>query len=394
MLLRSSSTPVLGSLLSSFSESPSRHNSEPPPHTTTIKHPPTTIHQNHKKLSFHHQAGPLNHYTFSCNSSPISPAIAESSVGTQRSENGFQRAQSEGNLEGLDNPSCNPDEFSISNLPKKFPHKTHSSMLETIPSFSFHHERNWYEEDSDEEDDDKEEEEREQSEEYDGFFENSIAARGSGLNFDKQNMGLNNEMRFLNAHGALSLETKTEHNSGMYLTRGIGVDSANIGFGGGGDYNGGGGGGGGGGDFIPVAFGRDDGDGNGPGVEQHYKKLVEDNPGNPLFLRNYAQFLYESKGDLPRAEEYYSRAILSDSKDGEVLSQYAKLVWELHHDHGRALSYFERAVQAAPEDSHVQAAYANFLWETEEDEDEDDAPNDLSALPSHFYNRTVASTTA
>ncbi|KAI7983672.1 hypothetical protein LOK49_LG15G00698 [Camellia lanceoleosa] len=346
MLLRSSSTPVLGSLLSSFSESPSHHNSEPPPHTTTIKHPPTTIHQNHKKLSFHHQAGPLNHYTFSCNSSPISPAIAESSVGSRRSENGFRRAQSEGNLEGLDNPSCNPDEFSISNLPKKFPRKTHSSMLETIPSFSFHHERNWYEEDSDEEDDDdKEEEEREQSKEHNGFFENSIATRGSGLNFEKQNMG---------------------------------------------EYNGGGGGG----DFIPVAFGRDDGDGNGPGVEQHYKKLVEDNPGNPLFLRNYAQFLYKSKGDLPRTEEYYSRAILADSKDGEVLSQYAKLVWELYHDQGRALSYFERAVQAAPEDSHVQAAYANFLWETEEDKDEDNAPNDLSALPSHFYNRTVASTTA
>ncbi|KAI7988177.1 hypothetical protein LOK49_LG13G01011 [Camellia lanceoleosa] len=94
-------------------------------------------------------------------------------------------------------------------------------MLETIPSFSFHHERNWYEEDSDEEDDDKEEEEREQSEEHDGFFENSIATRGSGLNFEKQNMGLNDEMRFLNAHGAVGLEMKTEHNSGMYLTRGL-----------------------------------------------------------------------------------------------------------------------------------------------------------------------------
>ncbi|KAI7988174.1 hypothetical protein LOK49_LG13G01012 [Camellia lanceoleosa] len=101
--------------------------------------------------------------------------------------------------------------------------------------------------------------------------------------------------------------------------------------------------------------------------------------------------IWEFYRRLTRDGEYYSRAILADSKDGEVLSQYAKLVWELYHDQGRALSYFERAVQAAPEDSHVQGAYANFLWETEEDEDEDDAPNDLSALPSHFYKRTVAS---
>ncbi|XP_057484639.1 uncharacterized protein LOC130771017 [Actinidia eriantha] len=120
----------------------------------------------------------------------------------------------------------------------------------------------------------------------------------------------------------------------MYLARGLGVERVNIGGGGG-------------------------------TVEEHYKRLVEENPGNPLFLRNYAQFLYESEKDMSMAEEYYSRAILADPK-GEVLSQYANVVWEIHHDQDRASSYFERAVHAAPADSHVHAAYASFLWETEE----------------------------
>lgn len=105
-------------------------------------------------------------------------------------------------------------------------------------------------------------------------------------------------------------------------------------------------------------------------LEEYLKRMVEENPCNPLVLRNYAQFLYQSKGDLEGAEEYFSRAILADAGDGEIMSQYAKLVWELHHDRDKALCYFERAVEASPADSHVLAAYACFLWETEEDEDD------------------------
>ncbi|KAG6500085.1 uncharacterized protein LOC121994127 [Zingiber officinale] len=109
-------------------------------------------------------------------------------------------------------------------------------------------------------------------------------------------------------------------------------------------------------------------------VEAHFKKMVEENPSNALFLRNYAEFLYQTKGDLRRAEEYYSRAILAEPDDGETLSQYATVVWELHHDVERASSYFQQAVQAAPQDSHVFAAYAGFLWETEEDVAEESIP--------------------
>ncbi|KAG6515486.1 uncharacterized protein LOC121971027 [Zingiber officinale] len=106
-------------------------------------------------------------------------------------------------------------------------------------------------------------------------------------------------------------------------------------------------------------------------AETYYKKMVEENPSDALFLRNYAEFLYQTKRDLRRAEEYYSRAILAAPGDGEILSQYAKIVWELHHDGERASIYFQQAVQASPQDSHVLAAYAGFLWETEEAEEED-----------------------
>ncbi|CAL5409033.1 unnamed protein product [Camellia sinensis] len=91
--------------------------------------------------------------------------------------------------------------------------------------------------------------------------------------------------------------------------------------------------------------------GKGGNTEDYYKRMVEENPSNRLFLRNYAQFLYQSKRDLQGAEQYYSRAVLADPADGEIISQYAKLVWELHRDQDKAVSYFERVVQATPEDS-------------------------------------------
>ncbi|KAK1379709.1 O-linked n-acetylglucosamine transferase, ogt [Heracleum sosnowskyi] len=108
--------------------------------------------------------------------------------------------------------------------------------------------------------------------------------------------------------------------------------------------------------------------GEGANIEDYYKMMVGANSSNPSFLKNYAQFLYQSKGDLKGADDYYSRAILADPRDGELISQYANLVWELSHDHDKASCYFERAVEAAPEDSHILAAYARFLWETNDED--------------------------
>uniref|UniRef100_A0A7N0U3E7 Uncharacterized protein n=1 Tax=Kalanchoe fedtschenkoi TaxID=63787 RepID=A0A7N0U3E7_KALFE len=105
--------------------------------------------------------------------------------------------------------------------------------------------------------------------------------------------------------------------------------------------------------------------------EDYCQKMIEENSSDPLFLKTYSQFLYQSKRDLHGAEEYFPRAIQANPGDGEIMTQYAKLIWELHHDHAKALSYFERAVEIAPGDCHVAAAYASFLWEVSEGEDED-----------------------
>ena len=34
------------------------------------------------------------------------------------------------------------------------------------------------------------------------------------------------------------------------------------------------------------------------GIEMHYKKMIEEDPCNGLFLRNYAQFLYQASSSL------------------------------------------------------------------------------------------------
>ncbi|KAK7825494.1 uncharacterized protein LOC111992203 isoform X1 [Quercus suber] len=375
MLLRSSSTPVLGSLLPSFSDSPHHNNCN---HYETnniiIKHPPPTIPQKHNNNRFSlHQTGSLNLSPFSCNSSPISPSIADLDW-----NKGFRRAQSDGNLEGLAYASCstNEDQYIETNLPKKFSARPKCTMLQTIPSFSFYNSKGEYEDEEDKEESDIEDDDEEEREERD------MAMRAQTLTLENKmnSMILTEEVNVKDQIWNTGVGDEKELlGQGMFLARGIGIGGAS-----GGGGNGGQGRGGGSGDFNS---GEDN-----QGVEEYYKRMVEENPGNPLFLRNYAQFLYQTKRDLQCAEEYYSRAILADPKDGEILSQYAKLTWELHHDQDRALSYFDRAVQASPEDSHVQAAYASFLWDTEEYE-ECDVPRDVEAMPSHFHG-AVASASA
>lgn len=145
----------------------------------------------------------------------------------------------------------------------------------------------------------------------------------------------------------------------MYLAAGFGIDAFDVDGFGGACF-----------DMNSINLDDDGGAGGGDSDEERYKRLVDEYPCHPLFLRNYAQLL-QSKGDLNGAEEYYHRATLVDPDDGEILSQYATLLWEFHHDQDKALSYFERAVQVSPADSNIHAAYARFLWEMNDEEDED-----------------------
>ncbi|XP_055813110.1 uncharacterized protein LOC129882715 [Solanum dulcamara] len=337
MLLRSSSTPLLGSLQSECPNSHHHHQSDLTPNYT-----PNSIHHCYSKLSCSHGGyQSFNKSLYPCNS-PISPSVYEMS---KFPAHGFRRAQSEGNLEGLVKGSTDEvvDEFSLSKPHKMLSRDPPKSFLETIPSFSVHNSRELHSDDSEEGDEDHD------------FEQNSL-----GTNAVK------GEMSYVSRNSKIDIVEGREE---MYLARGLGV--ADIGYFDDGGCGIGGGGGGRGG-YRPVAFDRDGGDSQGVHIEEHYKKMIEENPGNSLFLRNYANFLYKTKKDLKGAEEYYSRSILADPSDGEILSQYAKLIWELHRDTERATSYFERAVQAASSDSHIHAAYANFLWVMEDEEDEND----------------------
>lgn len=204
---------------------------------------------------------------------------------------------------------------------------------------------------------------------------------------NKDKLVLREEIEMVNKSLNLGFEQEMGLVSqGLFLARGLGID----GNGGGGGGHGGGGGGG--GEFFSAGSGGDGG--NNQSIEEYYRRMVKENPANPLFLRNYAQFLYQSKQDLEGAMEYYSRAILLDPNDGEILSQYAKLVWKLHRDLDRASFYFERAIQASPQDSHVHAAYASFLWETEEDEDECNVENAHDRVLAQVHQGPVASANA
>lgn len=131
-------------------------------------------------------------------------------------------------------------------------------------------------------------------------------------------------------------------------------------------------------------------------TDLYYRTMIEANPGNPLFLGNYAKYLKEVRKDYVKAEEYCGRAILANPNDGNVLSLYADLIWECHKDAPRAETYFDQAVKAAPDDCYVLASYAHFLWDAdEEEEEEDEAEKSFGffngAAPSHPQQLAAAS---
>ncbi|KAM3316417.1 hypothetical protein ACQJBY_034495 [Aegilops geniculata] len=242
----------------------------------------------------------------------------------ERSRGGLRRARSDGNLAALGGRA---DDHHHHHLPPRS-----RPALETIQSFTA---RDGARDEEEEDDDDDQ--------------ETSFGQFGFGSTYAQEHP--------------------------LFLARGLGIDRLGSGLlsadcGGGID-------GGDGGGYLVASGG---GGGDRSGIEIHYKRLIDEDPCNGLFLRNYAQFLYQVKGDRRRAEEYYSRAILADPNDGELLSEYARLVWEVHGDEERASSYFHRAARADPHNSHVLAAQAAFLWDT----DDGAGPEDDDAMTMSY----------
>ncbi|KAI3853797.1 hypothetical protein MKW92_052214 [Papaver armeniacum] len=99
MILRSSSTPLLGSLLSSYSESPNHKDYE----THNNNNPSSDSFIQSKKISFTHGGNSLNFSSYStCNNK--STSLTRSII------MGLERAQSDGNLKGLVAASCDMED--------------------------------------------------------------------------------------------------------------------------------------------------------------------------------------------------------------------------------------------------------------------------------------------
>lgn len=336
-MLRSASTPSLGSPVRSFSESPRRHAT--PPSTCGL-------------VSCNNHAGFQS----------VAKSLVNSPCDAEQTEE-IQRAQSAGNLDDVFNAAFHVDDFPLSRQSSR--RLSRRPTLEAIIAFY----------PSGEEAEAEEEEEE--------------VVEGSFNPLTVQNLASHEAIRELNGFCDVGFPGEGK----MYLAAGIGVNA--IGFL---EDCGFGGCGGGGGSYRPGDSNSGGSDSRGLSMEDHYKNMLLQSPGDPLFLRNYAHFLYQTKGDLVGAEEYYSRAILADPEDGDILCQYANVIWELHHDKERAQSYFERAVQASSGESNISASYANFLWEIEGDEDEDDVKEDAVDNPrlgaQFFHHGIMASATA
>ncbi|XP_042001328.1 uncharacterized protein LOC121791205 [Salvia splendens] len=76
--------------------------------------------------------------------------------------------------------------------------------------------------------------------------------------------------------------------------------------------------------------------------------MIDANPGNPLFLANYANYLKKVKADFTKAEQFYERATLANPADGNVLSHYADLLWQTHGDSARAEAYLIKLSKPTP----------------------------------------------
>jgi Tfp pilus assembly protein PilF len=94
-------------------------------------------------------------------------------------------------------------------------------------------------------------------------------------------------------------------------------------------------------------------------AEEFYRRAVELEPANPVYLNNYALFLHEVRP--AEAEPYYKRALDAAPSDAEVLGNYADWLDEQPGREAEADALYRRAIQANPGGAKNLGNYAVFL---------------------------------
>lgn len=217
----------------------------------------------------------------------MSPSVSDHFSASRK---GFRRVVSDGNLEGLAHACCNDEEVNNTDpnqQPQMLSRRSKSLMLETIPSFSYSSIRGRRENEEDEIDIEYEKEEEE-------YLERNIEKDS------KMVMAMEgSEFSFKNGRGSMVLSKEAKATDKLWNTSFAGEKEVigqemnlarGLGLGGGGGVSDSGGGCGGSGD-ITSGSGGDGGDNH--RVEEHYRRMVAENPANPLFLSNYARFLHQ-----------------------------------------------------------------------------------------------------
>lgn len=96
-------------------------------------------------------------------------------------------------------------------------------------------------------------------------------------------------------------------------------------------------------------------------IETYYKKALEADPNNAVYLGNYAIFLHIIRKDYDVAEVYYKKALEADPNNAVGLGNYAMFLHIIRKNYDAAEVYYKKAFEADPNNTHNLSNYAIFL---------------------------------
>ncbi len=92
-----------------------------------------------------------------------------------------------------------------------------------------------------------------------------------------------------------------------------------------------------------------------------YQDGIEENPGSPELIGNYASFLDNIRKDYDKAEELYKKAIHIDSEDVTNLGNYGLFLQGIRKDYDKAEELYKKAIHIDSEDVTKLGNYGLFL---------------------------------